>query len=138
MLNQIAEEFYPVIGVWNWNNRILQSDGYKSTIESVSMNSPFNLLIPFLRFPDIEVVDDIVHDQMKLAADYAIEHNIGLVPDLDIRSARRAFRSQYPDELQEMLRLQEIALTKKISTETIISSIDNLNDHYAGGNIPPY
>jgi len=136
--NQLTEENMPIIGVWQWNDMVLQPGGYKSTIEQVSMNSPFNLLIPFLRFPDKEVVDEVIHRQMVLAADYAVEHNIGLVPDLDLRSARRAFISSYPDELQEMLRLQEVKLEKKKSTETIIASIDNLNDHYAGGKIPPY
>ncbi len=138
VLNQMSEEFMPIIGVWQWNERVLQPDGYKSTINQVSTYSPFNLLIPFLRFADKEVVDDVIHKQMKLAAQYAIEYNIGLVPDLDLRSARRAFRNQYPDELQEMLRLQEVSLSEKVNTETIVSSIDNLNDHYSGGKIPPY
>ncbi|MBN2862880.1 MAG: hypothetical protein JXN62_06945 [Bacteroidales bacterium] len=136
--NQMSEEFMPVIGVWQWNDRVLQQDGYKKTINQVSTNSPFNLLVTFLRFPDKEVTDDVIHQQTKLAAEYAIENNLGLVPDLDLRSARRAFRKEYPDELQEMLRLQEVSLAKKNSTETIVTSIDNLNDHYAGGKIPPY
>lgn len=59
-----------------------------------------NLLIPFLRFGNNEVVDDVVIKQVKLAAEYAAENDMGLVPDLDVRNARRAFQSQYPDEMQ--------------------------------------
>lgn len=136
--NQLPEEYMPVMGVWQWDDRVLQPDGYKGIIEDVSMNSPFNLLIPFLRFPDKEVVDKDIHKQIILAADWAIEHNIGLVPDLDLRSAKRAFKNKYPEELQEMLRLQEVKLAKKNTTEIIVSGINNLNDHYAGGQIPSY
>lgn len=85
--NQISEEFMPVIGVWQWNDRTLQPDGFKSTIDLASKNSPFNLLIPFLRFGNIEVVDDVVIKQVKLAAEYAAGNDMGLVPDLDVRNA---------------------------------------------------
>jgi len=85
--NQISEEFMPVIGVWQWSERTLQSDGFKNTIDLASKNSPFNLLIPFLRFGNIEVVDDVVIKQVKLAAEYAAGNDMGLVPDLDVRNA---------------------------------------------------
>lgn len=136
--NQLPATCMPVMGVWVWNDDILKPGGYKEAIDMAGAHSPFNLIIPFLRFPEKEVVDDAVYQQVKLAAAYAVEHNLAFVPDLDVRSARRAFKRQYPDELQQMLRLQEVSLSVIAETETVVSSIDNLNDHYAGGKIPPY
>ena len=112
----------------------LQPDGYKKLIDQAGMNTPVNLLIPFLRFPNDEVVDEKVHDQVKLASDYAIEHNLALVADIDVRSARRAFKNAYPDELQEMLRLKEVILPANSTVDAVVPSID-LNDHYSGEDI---
>jgi hypothetical protein len=138
IINQLSEEFMPVIGVWVLKESELEPDGFKRIIDQASMNSPFNLLIPHLRYPDKEVVDDEVYRAVKNAAGYAVRNNIALVPDLDIRNARRAFQKQYPDELQELLRLQEVSLSEDGVTETSLTSIRNLSDHYSGGNIPKY
>lgn len=132
--NQLSNHYMPVIGVWVWGQRELNPDGFKTQIDQASEHSPFNLLIPFLRFPEHEVVDEVVYNQVKLAANYAIKKNIQLVPDLDVRSARRAFQKKFPDELQQMLRLKEVKLSGKNPVETVIPSLD-LNDHYSGGNI---
>ena len=75
----------PVIGVWVWGDQQLQSEGYKELIDEAGIHSPYNLLVSFLQFPDEEVVNDTVYDQVKLAARYASEHNLGLAADLDIR-----------------------------------------------------
>ncbi|HJX72216.1 MAG TPA: glycosyl hydrolase family 28-related protein [Bacteroidales bacterium] len=133
--NQTSDKYMPVIGVWVWGEEELLPDGFKKAIDQAGNHSPFNLLIPFLRFPDKEVVENEIHDQVRLAADYAAERNIGLVADLDIRSARRAFKKEYPGELQKMLRIKEIMLSENDSAETVIPSLD-LNDHYSGGNVP--
>ena len=132
--NQLSNQYMPVIGVWLWNEECLLPDGYKQFIDQAGKNSPYNLLIPFLRFPDKEITEDDIHSQVKLAAKYASEQNIFLVPDLDIRSARRAFKNKYPDELQEMLRIKEAMLSESDSTEVVIPSLD-LSDHYSGGDI---
>jgi len=131
---KLTSQYMPVIGVWVWTQQELQQDGYKLFIDQACNHSPFNLLIPFLRFPDQEVVEEKVHDQVKLAADYAVERNIALVADLDIRSARRAFSNKYPDELQQMLRIKEVLLTGSDSVEAVVPSLD-LNDHYTDGRI---
>lgn len=137
IINQMPNEVMPVIGVWVWGAEDIKPDGFKKAIDMASINSPFNLLVPFLRFPDKEVVDEEVYQQVKLAANYAVNKGIGLLPDLDIRSARRAFMKKYPGEQQEMLRLKEITLGGD-KTEITISSIKDLNDHYSGGQIPKY
>jgi hypothetical protein len=101
-------------------------------IDEANEKTPYNFLIPFLRFPHYEVVDTIVHDYVKRVAEYAVQKNVQLVPDLDIRNARRAYKNKYPGELQQMLRLKETGLQDAGATEVIIHSID-LNDHYSGG-----
>jgi len=132
--NKMSNQYMPVMGVWVWGKTELLPDGYKEWIDKASMHSPYNLLIPFLRFSDKEVVDNVIHDQIKSAADYAVKKNLALVADLDIRSARRSFKNKYPEELQEMLRLKEVILLKKDSIEVVVPSLD-LNDHYTGGSI---
>ncbi|MGD9930804.1 MAG: hypothetical protein AB7U05_12345 [Mangrovibacterium sp.] len=136
--NQLSNQHLPVIGVWVWGQRDLEPDGYKQAIDHLSTNSPFNLIVPFLRFHDKELLDDEVYTRVKLAAEYAVENNIGLLPDLDVRSARRAFQKQYPDEMQQMLRIREVALSETGSSIVALRSIKDLNDHYSGGNIPKY
>ena len=137
-VNQLSNETMPVIGVWVWNQRDLEPNGYKRIIDQASQQSPYNLLVPFLRFPEKEVVDQEIYEQVKAAAKYARENQIGLLPDLDVRSARRAFMKRHPDELQEMLRIKEIDLAHSGDTEVSVTSIRNMSDHYSGGRIPDY
>ncbi len=133
--NKLPNDIMPVFGVWVWGENELKQDGFKSSIDKAATHSPFNFIIPFLRFPDKEVVDAEIHDQVKKAAEYAAQNNMALVPDLDIRSARRAYQKEHPDELQQMLRIKEIELSQADSLDVTIPSI-GLNDHYSGGNIP--
>lgn len=132
--NKISNQYMPVIGVWVWGQREMLPDGYKYQLDLAGSNSPFNLIIPFLRFPDNEVVSPEVHNQVKLAAEYAVQHKMVLAADLDVRAARRAFMNKYPGELQQMLRIREEAIGMKDSADVVIPSLD-LNDHYSGGNI---
>lgn len=131
---RLSNQYMPEFGVWVWREDELLPDGYKNPIDQAAKHSPCNFLIPFLRFSHHEVVDEFVYTQVKLAAEYAAQQNVMLVPDLDVRSARRAFQSKYPDELQQMLRLKEVRLSKENAVETVIPSLD-LNDHYTGGTI---
>ena len=101
----------PVLGVWVWNKNNLAPEAFKKPSEQAALHSRFSLLITFLRFPDREVDDADVHDQVKLAAEYAIAHGIRLIADIHVRSARRAFQRRYPDELQQTLRIKEFSLS---------------------------
>jgi hypothetical protein len=132
---RMSDRYMPVLGVWVWTKDTLAPDGFKKPIEQAALHSPFNLLITFLRFPDREVSDAEVHDQVKLAADYAIAHGLTLIADIDVRAARHAFQGRYPDELQQMLRIKESALSAAEPVEVSIPSLD-LNDHYSDGTIP--
>ena len=132
---RLSDEYMPVVGVWVWDKENFAPEGFRKPIEQAALHSPFNLLITFLRFPDKEVVDADVHDQVKLAAEYAIANGLGLIADIDVRAARRAFRQSYPNELQQMLRIKEVAIPVAEPLVVSIPSLD-LNDHYSGGTIP--
>jgi hypothetical protein len=135
---KISNHYLPVIGVWVWGENNLAPEGFKKDLNEAGVNSPVNLLVTFLRFPDKEVVDQEVFNQVKLAAEYAAKKGIGLLPDIDVRSARRAFKNKYPGEQQQMLRLKETRLLPDETKEISVVSIKDLNDHYSGGNIPKY
>jgi hypothetical protein len=132
---RISDQYMPVLGVWVWGDDTLAPEGFKKPIEQAALHSPFNLIITFLRFPEKELVDAEVHDQVKRAAEYAVAHGITLIGDIDVRAARRAFQRQHPGDLQQMLRLKEVALDSDKQVEVSIPSLD-LNDHYSGGTIP--
>jgi hypothetical protein len=132
--NKLPNQYMPVIGVWVWTNRQLIENGYMEEIDKADSNSPFNILVLFLRFPDREVIQDEIYKQVKKAAEYAAEHNISLVADLDIREARQTFISKHPNELQQMLRIKEVELSERDLIKVSVNSLD-LNDHYTGGMI---
>ena len=119
----------PVLGCWFWQEPEFAPDGFRDFIDLVSVHAPYNLLTTSLRIPEKEVTDDDVVAQIDAAARYAEERGVPLVMDLDVRLARRAFAEAYPDELQEMLRLQEVELDAGGDIEVEVSSRD-LNDHY--------
>lgn len=129
---RLSNRYFPEFGVWQWREDDLFTNRYIRMIDEANEKTPYNFLIPFLRFPHYEVVDSAVHDYVKRVAKYAAQKNVQLAPDLDIRNARRAYRAKYPDELQQMLRLKETDLQDADTTEVVIHSID-LNDHYSGG-----
>ncbi len=136
--NKIPNKFYPVIGVWVWNQKDLLPEGYKQSIDILDKHSPFNLIVPFLRFYDKELFDDDIYNQVKLAAEYANKKNIGLLPDLDVRSARREFFKQNPGNMQGMLRIKNYTMSDTDIVLASVTSIKNMSDHYSGGAIPDY
>ena len=127
--HRLSEEAMPTLGCWFWTETEFEPDGYKQFIDIVNSHSPFNYLTTSIRAPEKEVTDRNVHDQIKASAIYARDHDVPIVMDLDVRLARRAFEAKYPDELQEMLLLQEIKLSTKNSVETVVHSL-GLSDHY--------
>jgi len=96
----------PELGCWFWSEDELKPDGYKDFLEAASTHSPFGVLTTSFRIPEREITETRFHDQIKLASEYARDKGILLVPDLDVRLARRAFQARYPDEMQEMLILK--------------------------------
>ena len=119
---------WPGIGCWFWTAEEFQPEGYKRFLDLHAKHSAFRLLTTSIRHP-VEVTDPKVHDQIKAAAEYARKHDMAIVMDLDVRLARRAFQDRYPDELQEIVRLREVALTEAGEASLAIEPI-NLGDHY--------
>ncbi|VAX18962.1 hypothetical protein MNBD_IGNAVI01-529 [hydrothermal vent metagenome] len=128
-ITRFSNNVMPTLGCWFWGEEEFQPNGYKQFIDQVSRHSSYDLLTTSIRAFKKEVTDIKVHDQIKAAAIYAKRHDVPIVMDLDVRLARRAFEEKYPDELQEMLILQEVELSNDKSVECVIHS-SNLGDHY--------
>ena len=119
---------WPAIGCWFWTAEEFQPDGYKRFLDLHAKHSPFKLLTTSIRHP-VEVTDPKVHDQIKAAAIYARQRDMAMVMDLDVRLARQAFMDKHPDELQEIVRLREVALTEAGDASIAVEPV-NLGDHY--------
>jgi len=119
----------PVIGCWFWHEREFEPEGYRAYLDLVHRHATYNWLTTSLRVPEKEVTDAAVKAQIRRAAEYARQRGIGMVMDLDVRLARAAFRREYPDELQEMLRLREVELPDSGEVVCRIGS-EVLSDHY--------
>jgi len=119
---------WPGIGCWFWTREEFEPEGYKRFIDLHEKYSPFRLLTTSIRH-SVEVTDPKVHDQIKAAAEYARAHGMAIVMDLDVRLARQAFMDKHPDEMQEMVRLREVALAGSGEASLAIEPV-NLGDHY--------
>jgi hypothetical protein len=119
----------PVIAVWGWRESDFAPGGYETHIDMVARHSGVNLFATTIRAPGRLVTDSVVHDQIAKAAQFASRFGIRIAMDLDVRLAREAFAKAYPAELQEMLRVREIALTGTGEVTLNIAS-ENLSDHY--------
>ena len=131
----VIKESWPGIGCWFWTTRELAPEGYRDFIDKAEKHSGFGLLTTSIR-ADVEVTDPKVHDQIKLAANYARARGLAIVMDLDVRLARRAFMAKYPDELQEIVRLREISLREAGDVELTVETRGG-GDHYTF-RAPPY
>jgi len=125
----------PVLGCWFWSEKEFEPEGYREFLDMAGAHSAFNFLTTSLRVPGKEITDDDVHDRIREAAQYARERGMGVVMDLDLRLARRAFQEKHPDELQEMLRLREVDLASSGSVVLAIAS-DTPGDHYTSRATP--
>ncbi len=128
---RLPDHIMPVLGCWFWRDEVFANGAYKEFIDQTVVHSPYDVLVQSTRAFEKEVTDNEVYQQIKLATEYAAEKGIRMTIDLDVRLARRAFEKKYPDELQEMLILQEVELSEDGSIETVVHSKD-LIDHYTG------
>jgi hypothetical protein len=131
---RLPDYVLPELGCWFWRGKEFQDGGYKDFIDKAVLHSPYNVLVQSTRALDKEVTDEAVYQQLKRAAEYAREKGIRMTVDLDIRLARRAFEAAYPDEMQEMLILEEVSLPAGEHVDVVIFSQD-LSDHYTGNTI---
>lgn len=102
----------------------------KDLIDLAAKNTPFRVLTSLRGAGnDIDHFTDECHDQFKMMTAYAAGKGIGLVADLDVRMALNSYEAKYPEDLQQMLVLQETDLSKSASPDIIVRC-RNLNDHY--------
>ena len=119
---------WPGIGCWFWSAAEFEPNGFKRFLDLHEKHSGFGLLTTSIRHP-VEVTDPQVHDQIKAAAAYARERGMGIVMDLDVRLARKAFMHQHPGEMQEIVCLREVALSGAGEVALTVDPV-NLGDHY--------
>ncbi len=119
---------WPGIGCWFMMARDFEPEGFKRFVDLHAKHSAYELLTTSIRH-NVEVTQPAVHDQIKQAAEYACAHGMHVVMDLDVRLAREAFRQKHPDEMQEIVRLREMALSPDGVVTLEIPAI-TLADHY--------
>jgi len=122
------KQSWPGIGCWFWSAAEFEPNGYRRFLDLYEKHTGFGLLTTSIRHP-VEVTEPRVHDQIKAAAAYARERGMGIVMDLDVRLARQAFANKHPDELQEIVRLREVALSAAGEVSLVIESL-SLGEHY--------
>ena len=125
----------PTIGAWFCSDDFLAPDGYRKYVDLFAEHSPYDLLTTSFRVNHREITETAFHDQVKAAVAYARERGLKIALDLDVRLAREAFRSQYPDELQEMLRLRTVSLNSSGEVDFAVTP-DVLSDHMTGNTTP--
>jgi len=118
-----------VMAVWGLLEKDFTSGDFERHIDMMAKHSGVNVLATTIRAPGRLVTKQNVHVRIKEIAQYAGKYGIKIAMDLDVRLAREAFAEKYPDELQEMLRLREVAL-KGSGESTIAIPYDILGDHY--------
>jgi hypothetical protein len=121
----------PVMATWGWTLSDFEPRGYEPYIELMARHSGVNVLTTTIRAPGKFVTDAGVREQIRRGNEFASRFGIKLAMDLDVRLAREAFRDKYPDELQEMLRLREVALKSSGEVAFNITG-DAPGDHYTG------
>lgn len=119
---------WPGIGCWFMTAPDFEPDGFKRFVDLHEKHSGYELLTTSIRH-HVEVTQPAVHDQIKRAAEYARAHGMRVVMDLDVRLARQAFMEKHPDEMQEIVRLREVALQADGQAMLKIPAI-TLADHY--------
>lgn len=119
---------WPGIGCWFWTAPDFEGDGFKRFVDLHEKHSTYGVLTTSIRH-HVEVTEPEVHDQLKRGVEYARAHGMEVVLDLDVRLARQAFMDKYPGEMQEIVRLRELALQPEGQARLTIDGIE-MSDHY--------
>ena len=125
----------PEITFWGLHDEHFKPDGYRPVIDLFAQRSPFRLLNTTLRVQDHALSDPAVHDHLVGLARYAREKGLEPTLDLCVRLDRKPFQSLHPNELQEMVKLAEVALRPGAETECVVKP-EVLRDHMTGRDTP--
>lgn len=125
----------PRLGCWFLGRPELFTDeGAREFLAATAGSGSFNLFSASTRY-DIEVTDDAFHDFMKrTTAEARDRFDAGILLDLDIRMARRAFEAKYPALYQQKLVFGETAFAD--GEASVVLAAETLTDHYTGGSVP--
>jgi len=132
---RLPDGVQPTIGAWFCSDDFFEPNGYQKYVDLFAERSCYDLLTASFRVNRREITEPEFHDQVKKAVAYARERDLEVALDLDVRLAREAFRSQYPAEQQEMLRLRTVPLAASGEVELAITS-EVLTDHMTGNTTP--
>lgn len=125
----------PRLGCWFLGDAEMFTDeGADAFLTSIAETGSFNLLSTSTRY-DVEVTDPKIHDFFKRAAENAQSKGLGLLLDLDIRMARRAFEAEFPNRYQQKLIFAETPIIPDAPTVLSLQA-ETLTDHYTGNSIP--
>ncbi len=116
------------VGCWFWSDPEFTGDGIEAFLDACEKHTPFGLITQSIRYP-VEITDPAVKERLSGAVRDAAGRGIGVALDLDIRLARAAFFSEYPDDMQEIVLVRTAAVTEAGATELRITCQD-FGDHY--------
>ena len=131
---RLPDGVIPQVGAWFWNGDDLKPDAYKEMLDVFAEHSPYIWLPTSSRQP-VEIAEAAFLEQVTKAAKVAKERGIRMCMDVDVRLARGAFQKRFPEEMQQVVRLEEAPL-RGSGEVTITSTPIPLNDHMTGGTRP--
>ena len=131
---RLPEGVIPQVGAWFWNSDDLKPGAYKEMLDVFAEHSPYIWLPTSTRQP-VEITEEAFFEQVKKASKYAKERGLKMCMDIDPRLARGAFQKRFPEEMQQVVRLEEAALGDS-GVVTIESTPISLHDHMTGGTKP--
>ena len=125
----------PEIAFWGLKDEHFEPGGYRPYVDLYAERSPFRLFNTTLRLLDHPLSDPAVHDHLAGLVKYAREKGLDPTLDLCVRLDRKPFQAAYPDDLQEMVKLAEVALSSDKEVECLIKP-ETPSDHMTGGDTP--
>ncbi len=109
---------------------------WKGMIDVVADHGTFNLIALSMRIKGHAVAESDTKELVRKFIDYAQSKGIGVAFDLDPRLARKEFQRRHPDEMQKVIRLEEIVLQDGCGDFEIRSF--SCHDHMTGQGTPYY
>jgi hypothetical protein len=124
--NHLPPNLPPEIHAWFARGDFSAPESYRAALDLFADHSNFGMLTTAVRSQ--EIVLPATHDQLKRAVEYAHKRRLQIALELDIRDARGAFQTRYPEQQQWMLRLRSFALPLSPAGRIQVASVA-LRDH---------
>ena len=137
---RLPRHVFPQIACWFPTDRDLRPGGYRTFIEHIGRRSPFSLLTTSVRHSLGFMSSEEGRRYFAEAAAFAKEFGVGIVLDLCVRHFRDLFYEQFPDEQQEIVKIECVDVGGDVhggGAESVgggatcrVESDPNLSDHY--------